>query len=306
MRNLRVCKQRFDSTAKPLGRAVVHWEPLLATAMQIVNVRGSRSVEGQAALVFLELVDEEVALQLGLLADASDEALRLTRSVDKESSDMTRFPRQLSEFVHRLELMYQEDGICWDGGFAKRMLQQLSKPMVVWIASGPKTLGGEGSVTTELKAQCVSRMRNWQRLLVETIRAEFPDFEICHHINVFHIAPRHHQSPEKRRADGKSLMVLARFLSVEENAVVDDYNRCWPIASLISTSDPDAPAHDVWRRASDRAQLSLPSSFVFCGFYNSWGHSADPLLELNKHSLPANGPWQAVGSFNPRNSKRRS
>ena len=61
---------------------MVHWEPLLATAMQIINVRGSRSVEGQAAIVFLELVDEEVALQLGLLADASDEALRLTRSVD--------------------------------------------------------------------------------------------------------------------------------------------------------------------------------------------------------------------------------
>ncbi len=159
LKNLRVCKQSFDSTAKPLGRSVMHVEALIATAVEIVANRSG--VEQEAAKTFQRFIDTEVAVQLSLLlADCGDELLILTRRQDIEDADQTQFPQHLREVIHRLNVLYSDDARCYQTGYAYFMLQQLRRPMLFYIDGAPKTVGGEHAVTQQILDRCRGRKHN--------------------------------------------------------------------------------------------------------------------------------------------------
>ena len=83
VKDLSYAEQRFDSTARPLGRMVVHFEALLQTAMDIVRQRGPSTKEHQSANHALELLSTEAMLQLGMVADACEAAVHFIRCLDK-------------------------------------------------------------------------------------------------------------------------------------------------------------------------------------------------------------------------------
>ena len=79
-------KQRFDSTAKPLGRCLLNLDAVISTMNIVCGEHPTTSKEHRGAAEFLHAVSQEANLiLLGMLADASDECLLLTRLLDKEA-----------------------------------------------------------------------------------------------------------------------------------------------------------------------------------------------------------------------------
>jgi hypothetical protein len=79
VRDMSFAKQRFDSTAKPLGRCLLNLDAAISTMDIICRQRPATSKEHQGGRDFLTLISEPRSLLLmGMLADASDECLVLT------------------------------------------------------------------------------------------------------------------------------------------------------------------------------------------------------------------------------------
>ena len=73
IKNLASAKHRFDSYAVPLKRGVVFWHALLRTGQELQDERKAER-DGKDAAAWLEMVDVESCLTLGMLADSSEEA----------------------------------------------------------------------------------------------------------------------------------------------------------------------------------------------------------------------------------------
>ena len=76
---------RFDSIAKPMCRFTLTFSAMVMTANKVWTLRRGLPV-GTAAREFLELLDSKTILITGMLADAADEGLLLTRVMDDEDS----------------------------------------------------------------------------------------------------------------------------------------------------------------------------------------------------------------------------
>jgi hypothetical protein len=156
IRNLSLARQRFDSSQKPLGRAVLFFEAFVNTAVRIMNTRSGD--EKLAATLFLKFIDPEVALQLAMLADGGDEALQLVRDVDRESHDPVRWYQELETFLARLLTLYGESGACLETGYTAHMLKWLGeKRKLFWVDGQAKQLD---SPSADARARCLGRMQN--------------------------------------------------------------------------------------------------------------------------------------------------
>ena len=130
------------------------------------------------------------------------------------------------------------------------MLVVLKKPMLIWVDGTVKRVGGDGAVGEDLQDKCKCKMQNFLRLFVQSVRAEFPDFEIVHHLSAFNvsISAQRHRSTSRCESQTNSLKALATFLDVDADAVVENFNAVWHIAELEAKKHPDASCCDVWRQ----------------------------------------------------------
>ena len=78
IKNLRFCKPRFNSAQAPLSRIVLYFDAILGVAVEISAIRND-DAPGRIAKDFLSYIDEEVALQAAMMADAGDQNLEITR-----------------------------------------------------------------------------------------------------------------------------------------------------------------------------------------------------------------------------------
>ena len=108
IRNLGFAKHRFASLSKPLGRAVLHIDSLLKTAIWL-TVNRSQKAEGQQAADFLRSMSEREYLLAALLADASDESVRLLRVFDTECYDLAEVATEIQVYMSRLHFLFNED-----------------------------------------------------------------------------------------------------------------------------------------------------------------------------------------------------
>ena len=95
---LRFRRHRFDSQAEPLTRLVVAFDAVLTTASAVSHARKTDCV-GQSAAAFLEWVTDESALQVAMLADASDQVMMLVRSNDQDQPDQAEMAMFVSSFL---------------------------------------------------------------------------------------------------------------------------------------------------------------------------------------------------------------
>lgn len=93
VRSMQLAKQRFDSTARPSARFVMWIEAVNATCIEVSAVRaGAPQVRANA---FLEWITEARVVTMALIADASDDSLRVTRFLDSDLYDIVEAPTQL-------------------------------------------------------------------------------------------------------------------------------------------------------------------------------------------------------------------
>ena len=79
IKNLAFAKQRFDSLAKPLARLAQHFDSALDVAADILRERGRATPEHVNAAQFVDVMDSEAMLQMGMLADCAEACMELTR-----------------------------------------------------------------------------------------------------------------------------------------------------------------------------------------------------------------------------------
>ena len=77
---MKFVKPRYNSAQAPLARRVMFFKALLGLAIKLSVVR-SGSDPARISQAFLRDVTEECVLQAGMMADAGDESIQLTRSV---------------------------------------------------------------------------------------------------------------------------------------------------------------------------------------------------------------------------------
>jgi len=108
IRHLRFRRHRFDSQAEPLARIVLAFDAVLKAASVISHAR-KQDDAGKSAALFLEWLDDEKALQLAMLADASDQILTLVRKVDVDSPDPSEHANFIAAFLLEGTIMWLED-----------------------------------------------------------------------------------------------------------------------------------------------------------------------------------------------------
>ena len=104
IKNLRYAKQRYDSTSKPLGRFILFFDAVWATALDVVASRANRE-SAKRARAFLASVTCEDVLQIALLADVGHECCALTRLFDTEAYDVATISDSVDDLVHKLDVL---------------------------------------------------------------------------------------------------------------------------------------------------------------------------------------------------------
>ena len=124
----------FDSTAKPFTRCVVFFEAVLATAQSIADER-KHQTEGKEAAAFLASVSVEECLTLGLLADAGEESLVLTRYLDSEQYEKATLQVELCNFLARIKSLFVKKQ-CWqiETSYSRLMLTFLMEPRTLFFS----------------------------------------------------------------------------------------------------------------------------------------------------------------------------
>ena len=80
--NMRAACHRFESFQKPIGRCCLHLRACIRTALYVA---GNLTTDASdRANEWLRWLDSEKCLQLAMMADASDQAMALTRLLDSE------------------------------------------------------------------------------------------------------------------------------------------------------------------------------------------------------------------------------
>jgi hypothetical protein len=184
-KGLGAAKHRFESWAKPFAMAVMTLPALIRTAEEISITRAGKA-EGKDADDFLIFLNAERILQLGMMADGSDEGVVLIRIFDDELTDPAMQADELWMFRRRLELLFGTGtSRCFSlPGYTKAACDFLESRVHVVKQRGKTitTFGGPGSIE-QVKQTCLARMQEWVSLCDYIIAAEFPDFELIDLIN---------------------------------------------------------------------------------------------------------------------------
>ena len=269
IRNMSFAKQRFDSTAKPLGRCLLNLDATISTMDLICQQRPAASKEHKGALQFLQLLSEpQNVVLMGMLADASDECLVLTRFFDREAFRVEEMSEQLAGFKQRLRQLFAEKG-CLTMGYTSLALEHLRHTKLLPIPGrGLVELGGSGSTSPESVTECLGHMVAWSRLAEEVANTEFPEFELLACFRVFRLAapqPEARSSsklaasmpmPSLARTQNRDLERLATAFKVDTARLFDQFKEHVPIVQAELRRAPEVPAATAWQRAIQRTQAT--------------------------------------------------
>ncbi|CAE6949012.1 unnamed protein product [Symbiodinium sp. CCMP2456] len=171
---------RFDSTSKPFAICALTFRSVLLTAIKAWTQR-KNDPQGKAAYPFLDFMSgPEGASRMvlaGMLADAMDEAMQLTRAFDREAIDTALLHSHLQRFLKNTATLFIAER-CVDTGFTSLMLQH-AKTQSIWIDKNhTRTIGVHGGLSAAVLAQNLKHMAAWTGLASKVIAAEFPSFDL--------------------------------------------------------------------------------------------------------------------------------
>jgi hypothetical protein len=229
VRDLQSAKSRFSSTQRPLGRFILFFPAVVATASEL-QVRRS-DVMGKRGRDFLQEIDEESLILLAMMADAGDEAARVVRFFDTKDHDIAETLQVLGRFLHNIDCLFLRRG-CLElrtdndsrpGTYTAYALDLLNSASQLVFYSGRQTvrknLGGPGAITPEILDSCIARLAAWVRLTSATVRAEFPDWDVISAFNAFSLKVDP-DSPKANAFIAKCLERLAKTFNVDSRALM--------------------------------------------------------------------------------------
>jgi hypothetical protein len=257
--NLRAVKHRMESLQKPMGRSVLYFQALMLTNEQIANERKEAS-DGKSAEEFDRSMTSERALMLSMMADCSDENMRLVRFCDEgEECHIEELADEAEHFLEKCSALFV-DGACFQaGGYTSYMCSLLDEGIMTFIKNTPHQIGGCGRdrVTDDVKARCLSRMQNWLQLAKLAVRAEFPEQSILHAMSVFKLsAPKAVRRALDMATMDAHLTRIAQLLTLNPSALKAQFHDHRPRAARLFAQSGEISSAEAWRQAVKQTQQS--------------------------------------------------
>ena len=247
VKNMKAAKHRHESWSTPAARLVVHSDAVNAVAMQIVLTRKSSDDGAVRANNYLANLTEESFLQLGMVADYSNDCLMLTRWLDDETVETADLQVEVASFAKTVKVLYQEGG-CINIGFTKTAIQQLGEMRLLKLKDGEiKSLGGPGHPSGEVLTRCLHRMKAVSKLALETVRTEFPDFDDLMNFKVLAMS-RGRKRCDEDKVDVRAFEKLAKAFDVDATELVSQFKAVRPVARQ-SFKDSNCTTKEAWRLA---------------------------------------------------------
>ena len=293
VRDLASSKHRFDSHQRPTGRGCIFWEALVVTAQSIFDERGPHDRAGKAALEFLQLINSEVMLSFGMMADAGDEVNILVRFLDCETFDKSQVASMLDEFIHRIETLFVHEQ-CLSTGYTRHMLQVLQRPMTVFLRGGEtKTIGHRRGTPRALITRCIARLRNWAHLAKSILRAEFPNFEVLQTFSIFGLSAKEtremddDEQEERLRKRRGHMQALCSCLKLDLGRLESQFEDHEPLAKKFFSERRMSPM-EAWaeaikltqRRASMRTDHPCETLVAALIRFGAWHFSTSGVERL--------------------------
>ena len=176
--NLRAAAHRFESFQKPLGRTCIFLHACIRTALHIS--RRQHDDMAKMAKTWLKSVTTERCLMLAMMADASDQAMQLTRILDDETADPAVLNREVLAFSLSITGLFGSLRRCLSTfGYTSMMLKLLKIPIVWQVDGDSYHIGDEAGVQADIIDNCIARMRSYIVLSRAALKAEFPTFELA-------------------------------------------------------------------------------------------------------------------------------
>ena len=189
IRDFAYAPHRYNSEAKVLLRLVLTLDAVLTVACQVLVVRGPTSDEGRAITEMMEMLDDEVVLQLGMMADAALEIDTFVRFGDTSDLDEAELPEKQDRLVTIIHSLFVEGQCMHIPGGTSIALKTLRMPRTYIICKTVKTIGSSDGPSEEIVTRCLRRMSVWAKLATSVIEAEFPDWEVVNNFKVFNLRP---------------------------------------------------------------------------------------------------------------------
>ena len=131
--NLGMAKHRFSSLAKRLGRLVGKVIGVFETANNVRIQRAGTQVAKDAS-AFLDSIDPEEYIQLGMMADAADEAYVFTTDCDSEDADISLQADEVAMFVENCDFLFIQNSAVDIPGYTQFAVNILRKARVLNVS----------------------------------------------------------------------------------------------------------------------------------------------------------------------------
>ena len=252
--------QRFDSLQKPLGRIVLNLEALLSYCNLVVRERGPTSLDGQGCISFLDSLTEENVILLGMMADASDECMILTRFMDQESFEVGSMRIELARFQNRIDFLFAHKE-CLTIGYTKEPLQFLRHPRVIQVPGHVlRTLGSKAEASEADVLRALARMVNWVSVTRHIAETEFPQHDLLSAFNVFFISSvKGSEARHLNTTDRESLLKIARGFDVDAAKLAAQTEELLNVAEHEMRLDSSLTSLAAWSKALARTQRGSKS-----------------------------------------------
>lgn len=183
--NMRAAKHRFESWAKPAGRACILVRPYMLFTVRLLSKRREVCARAQA---FLQYCSLEHWLLCGMLAEAWDELMAVVRAFDREEVPVERLASRLASFFSRIVFLFgRERGCLRPGSYVHHVWTELKRSPVSWFdGREARELGGRDPTATELN-HCFALMEMWVQLALAEARSEFPQWDVAMAVRVFDV-----------------------------------------------------------------------------------------------------------------------
>lgn len=251
--HMHTAQHRMESSRRPLGRAILWLDALIASAAEAYAEHKQTKV-GQCCVEFLRFLSNEAVLQLAMLADATDEHMMMLRFHDNESFDTALGPEVVSNFLARIKYLFHEGG-CFRTGYTKHALSLLSRARTYILDGRVRTIGGAGQPSPQIKALCLDRMKQWVFLTTLTLEAEFPVQDIFSGFAAFSLGPAMEGAVDegKRLQIAKNLKILADSFELDFEELQREFWYHLPVARRIA-KEKRCGNFDAWRESIQIAQ----------------------------------------------------
>ena len=262
-KSLSFAAHRFDSSSKPFAVCLLTFPSVILTAIKAVSERKNdpSGIEGKAFLEFISGHEGARRIVLaGMLADAADEALLLTRAFDKESTDIALIHAEIQQFMRNVKLLFV-DQQCVELGFTALALEQVKQPYVYFPENAPVSIGLTRGISAPVLQTCLQHMAAWTAVAVKVIETEFPSFDLMLGFRVFALSGMESRKQKRdqclRRAHHHSddLGRICKALQVDEATCSEEFAQLVGIAEAQQAT-LQCSNFEAWKSAVQVTQRS--------------------------------------------------